>query len=49
MAVENPNFSDEQEASKNAEETEVELGVGLANDVPKVVGNQAGHVSFGDM
>ena len=49
LAVENPNFSDEQEASKNAEETEVELGVGLANDVPKVVGNQAGHVSFGDM
>ena len=39
LAVENPNFNDEQEPTENEYETEDELRVGMTNDVPKVVGN----------
>ena len=55
FAVEKPIYIDEEEASANVEETETEteLRVELADDMPKVVGNQAeptsGHVSFGNM
>ena len=53
LAVENPNFNAEQEPTENVYETEDELRVGMTNDVPKVVGNQAGpiggHASFGDL